>query len=212
MIAIRDALLWIMLFPVVSQAATVRWGSGTIERAADTYPYSSENSYQWTVWVEDEQHISCANFFFVKSTSGTVSITSSSFAWAACGSAFAVMNEGDVVDAVSMATGDLFSDPYGIANGNKVDEKTIPVKMDGIYLGFLTDVYLGDGSDNVRTGYGWVRIGYSNGQLVAEAAAMDLDGGPMIVGGGAFIPEPSSGLLLLIGGALLAIRRKRARK
>lgn len=57
---------------------------------------------------------------------------------------------------------------------------------------------------------GWVELGLDdNGDLTALRSAWDIDGDPIMVGG---IPEPSSGLLLLIGGALLAIRRKRARK
>ena len=44
--------------------------------------------------------------------------------------------------------------------------------------------------------------------LVIASSAIDLDGGPMIVGGGA-IPEPSSGVLLLLGTIILALRRKR---
>ena len=188
-----------------AQAATVIWGTGTIEQITT----DSFGGYQWTFWAEDQKHVSCPNFFFTRSTSGMVSITSANFAWAACSSAFAAMSEGDVVDAVSMASGNLFSDPYGMVNGNKVYEETIPIGMNGKYLGFVTDVYLDDGSGDVRPGYGWVKIGYSNGQIVVEAAAIDLDGGPMIVGGGAFIPEPSSALLLLVGGAVLGLRRRR---
>jgi len=204
---IGKQIIAVILFAGLSvssaQAAAVVWGSGTIEQITDPF-----HGYQWTFWAEDEMHESCPNFFFTRSTSGTVRITSANFAWAACGSAFAVMSEGDVVDAVSMATGNLFSDPYGIVNGDKVYEKTIPIGTDGTYLGFVTDVYLDDGSGDVRPGYGWVKIGYSNGQIVAAAAAIDLDGGPMVVGGGA-IPEPSSVLLLLVGGALLGLRRRR---
>lgn len=61
--------------------------------------------------------------------------------------------------------------------------------------------------------YGWVAISEdANGNPVAISSAIDLDGGPMIVGGGAWegaTPEPVSGLLLLLGGALLALRRRR---
>ena len=38
----------------------------------------------------------------------------------------------------------------------------------------------------------------------------DLDGGPMVVGGGAWtdgIPEPSGGVLFLVGAAMLGLRR-----
>ena len=64
--------------------------------------------------------------------------------------------------------------------------------------------------------YGWAQIGMlgdeNSGHLYMKHSAIDLDGGPMIVGGGAWdgaTPEPVSGLLLLLGGALLALRRRR---
>ena len=59
--------------------------------------------------------------------------------------------------------------------------------------------------------YGWVSLSYQYGVLSVVESAFDADGGPMIVGGGAFIPEPSSALLLLVGGAMLGLRRRRRR-
>lgn len=59
------------------------------------------------------------------------------------------------------------------------------------------------------TVYGWV--GYhidQRGQITVLSSAWDLDGGPMIVGGGSATPEPSGGLLLVLGAAALALRRK----
>lgn len=56
--------------------------------------------------------------------------------------------------------------------------------------------------------YGWVEISADeDGALRLVGSAIDIDGGPMIVGSGSATPEPSSALLLLIGGALLALRR-----
>ena len=59
--------------------------------------------------------------------------------------------------------------------------------------------------------YGWVEFGFddSNGLIVVNGA-LDLDGGPMMVGGGA-IPEPSSGLLVLLGLVALSLRRDNAK-
>ena len=53
--------------------------------------------------------------------------------------------------------------------------------------------------------YGWVELSGTD----VRASAWDLDGGPMIVGGGSAIPEPSSAQLLLVCGALLALKRRR---
>ena len=59
--------------------------------------------------------------------------------------------------------------------------------------------------------YGWVMyeiIGRDS--FMVWDYAYDLDGGPMIVGGGAYsIPEPSGGLLLVLGAAALGLRRRR---
>ncbi len=75
---------------------------------------------------------------------------------------------------------------------------------DDFYLAFV----LGDGYDRSYV-YGWVNIGVEvNGNLTLLGSAADLAGGPMIVGGGGAIPEPSSGLLLLLGWAALGLRRK----
>lgn len=57
--------------------------------------------------------------------------------------------------------------------------------------------------------YGWV--GYhidQEGQITVLSSAWDLDGGPMIVGGWSASPEPSGGLLLMLGAAMFALRRK----
>ena len=56
--------------------------------------------------------------------------------------------------------------------------------------------------------YGWYQLGYPNGELTALNSAIDLDGDSIVVGA---IPEPSSGLLLLLGVAGLALKRRRAK-
>ena len=64
--------------------------------------------------------------------------------------------------------------------------------------------------------FGWVGLsltGYAGEAfLYGWQSAIDLDGGPMIVGGGAWegdTPEPASGLLLIVGASLLVLRRRR---
>ena len=64
--------------------------------------------------------------------------------------------------------------------------------------------------------FGWIELKVdgnpTGGDISILGSALDLDGGPMVVGGGAWdgaTPEPMSGLLLLVGGALLAMRRRR---
>ena len=53
---------------------------------------------------------------------------------------------------------------------------------------------------------GWVELGLDDGgALVAIRSAWDKDGDSILIGA---IPEPSSGSLLLVGGAMLALRRR----
>ena len=83
------------------------------------------------------------------------------------------------------------------------------------YLAFCGEQLAGHSMSNLaRTGvylYGWVSLTVDeNGIPKVTGSAIDLDGGPMVVGGGAWtggIPEPTSGMLLLIGAAVLGLRR-----
>ena len=63
--------------------------------------------------------------------------------------------------------------------------------------------------------YGWMELTiYANATIELTDSAIDLDGGPMVVGGGAWeggIPEPSGGILFLLGAAALGLRRRTSR-
>ena len=103
-----------------------------------------------------------------------------------------------------------------------LDQESLGVPMDGAWYAVLPDsteglsfmVELG----NWENGQ-WVGIAHSQSYTYAELAnniiqnwsgpeATPAIGGPWIAEGYA-VPEPSSGILLLIGGGLLALRRKR---
>lgn len=76
-----------------------------------------------------------------------------------------------------------------------------------VYLAFKTIAY--DDQSNPYPVYGWVEVSVPGLEPKVLASAWDLDGGAMIVGSGA-IPEPTSGLLLILGAAALALRRSRS--
>ena len=87
-------------------------------------------------------------------------------------------------------------------------------KGTAIYLAFTSNEQYGDPQNSVY--YGWVQLGINtDGNLVAINSACDFDHGPMIVGGGAWeggIPEPSGGILFLLGAAMLGLGRGRKSK
>lgn len=77
------------------------------------------------------------------------------------------------------------------------------------------DAYLAVLLDNDMRGihaYGWIKFTVTDGgELNLVSSAIDLDGGPMLVGGGSAVPESSSGCLALLGCALLMLRRRTRR-
>ena len=82
---------------------------------------------------------------------------------------------------------------------------------DEFYLMFCVDTDY----PNLEVIYGWVQLRMEDdGTISYLHSAYDLDGGPMVVGGGVWeggIPEPSGGILFLLGLAALGLRRRTSR-
>lgn len=93
-------------------------------------------------------------------------------------------------------------DGFGVYNSIVVDAVD-----DVFYLAFKAQTFKNpDLYDKGVAAFGWVEIGVCYGELYVRSSAIALDGSQMIVGGGA-VPEPASGLLVLLGVAALALRR-----
>ena len=100
---------------------------------------------------------------------------------------------------------------------NNAEIYDVTVESDEVtYLAFCGEILSGDSMSSLaRTGvylYGWVSLTVDeNGIPKVTGSAIDLDGGPMVVGGGAWtggIPEPSSGILVLLGVTSLLLHRR----
>ena len=98
---------------------------------------------------------------------------------------------------------------YGIDDYRHIGPTEVIVQPDTIM--FLAFICKEDGLTPTNFIYGWVELGIdSDGNVIAIDSAYNLDGGPMVVGGGAWeggIPEPSGGVLFLLGAAALGLRR-----
>lgn len=79
------------------------------------------------------------------------------------------------------------------------------ITLDGtenVYLAFVAD---SSSYDGVR--YGWMELGLDeDGGLKVYSSAWDIDGDAIAVG---VVPEPTAGLLMLLGIAVLALKRAR---
>lgn len=83
---------------------------------------------------------------------------------------------------------------------------TLIENPDDFYMVFKASEVLIENGDYVEgmTWYGWVHVSVDeNLDMTLLGDGINLDGGPVTVG----IPEPSSALLLLLGCALMALRR-----
>ena len=119
--------------------------------------------------------------------------------------AFVGAEPGDVVNGAYIDTNPKrfsyarFSDVNG--DDFHADYSIILKDDESAFLAFRNETMYGS------TTYGWIELGLGEDGLVRVLhSAWDSDGDPITVGA---TPEPVSGLLLLVGGALLALRRQR---
>ena len=119
------------------------------------------------------------------------------------------VSKGDLISRASLEeAGSYFYRGNFWREGDEVAQCDYPLQLtegESVYLAVLFSGYTVPENLNVA----WMELTMdADYNLVIASSAIDLDGGPMIVGGGA-IPEPSSGVLLLLGTIILALRRKR---
>ena len=185
----------LMLVALPMQAASVYWNYLSMSRG---YPFEDGMAYAW-----DEPY-----FSFVTHVAGQNLILTATYGvFMEYAYDMGEVNKGDLIDAsyagqgwfcymsgsgeldgsdISIPLGETFYLAYTVAYGSP---------MSGAYP---------DPSSPSR--WGWVELkAEQNGELVLVRDAMSW-GDPLVVGA---IPEPAAGLLLLVGGAALALRRRR---
>ena len=109
---------------------------------------------------------------------------------------------GMIVDETSVGSADVFFAYNDEGVSSKIQTPVVGVTSADIYM----SVFLVGMDESII--YGWIEFSINDGIDITDSA-IDLDGGPMIVGGGAYsIPEPSGGLLFILGAAALGLRRR----
>ncbi len=187
--------LWLTVLMIggFANAANVVWSGGRIEYYApgENWGYDSGvQIYNWWVIVGDGD-ISVNVFMDVQSTYSSADY---SFLSKSDNDRFLVMSPGETINASTMAGAGMIGETMHVDLYNTVFVAYETLAYKDIYTPYKV--------------YGWVEFGFDNPEgLIVVNGALDMDGGPMLVGGGA-IPEPSSWVLLLLGFAGLALRRR----
>ena len=115
---------------------------------------------------------------------------------------------GDMVSDETFSSLNRIEDFYG---NDWYTGGTLVENPDDFYMAFKVSEVIWDGNDYVagETWYGWVHASIDDKlEMTLLGDGINLDGGSVMVGGGG-TPEPVSGLMLFLGGALLALRRRR---
>ncbi len=203
-------MLLLMIVPMhICHAANVHWATLTIEDRGDGNPYCVFDNYGVVNFYVGVTHDAIAQSF-------TLSFRFDEYLYGIYENILPA-REGDVVS--SATTRQLDDNQYVVHYGIDDDryffgEITGVVPNSDIYLSYICTYESSWYGENRYYYYGWVDIYLDSDGQVNAWGAFDKDGGPMIVGGGAWeggIPEPSGGMLLLIGTAVLGLRRRTIR-
>ena len=160
--------------------------------------YGGNGAYTW-IATEIYGHMENGGFY-IKQMDFSKEWIEPTFNW------WAIVIYGEIVDETTFHDAtkqvELFYSNDNYTGGTVIENP------DDFYMAFKASEVLLEGGDYVegQSWYGWVHVSIDeNLNMTLLGEGINLFGGPVTVGA---IPEPSSALLLLIGGAVLGLRRR----
>ena len=179
------------LFCLSCSASTVEWGTLTIEK------YSG--GYYCTAWPLDmDSHRS----------GDTIILTGSTYDNLAYASLWVEVFAGDVITGQGLYENETSYFAYANHTPDwdpiEFSDYSVSVsKGESIYLAVALDI----AHEGREFWTGWMELTVNeSGDVVALNSAFDRSGGSLVVGA---IPEPTHGMLLLLGLSVLGLRRRR---
>ncbi|MCQ2391422.1 MAG: PEP-CTERM sorting domain-containing protein [Kiritimatiellae bacterium] len=198
---VRNIILPIIIFCLANmgcevRAANVIWCNTKLDEALIvSYPY--DRTYFTTPnYPQLQMNAICSGLSLILS-----GVPESNLAYA---TSFTVTSSGDEITRQYFENQSSYF-TYARVSGEEQSGYSITMNPgDSVYLAFFIEY----SSSPDEWQLGWLQLSLSSDGLLTMPYVAMMDEGPLIVGGGA-IPEPSGGLLFLLGGAALALWRRR---
>ena len=173
-----------MAFAVASQAATFDWSASQVRQGWNDSTLKADGT---------------AYLFMVGVNSATEAAVASAISGATSASALATTLSGMAIGTADVTSGGISGSSSEVTQGPPATLFIAVISSDGYaYQSATQEVTAYETLGGTTVGFG------SQKSATSSASAWKNVGG----GGGGDIPEPTSGLLLLVGAGMLALRRK----
>ncbi len=200
-------------------AANVLWDCFGLSGTAATVTSEGEYCLSWRMPGENpyKGYIQYVDTYFTVSRSGTkTTLTDHAHVMSFAGLWMPVVLDSIVDQAIFDNATSLFADSLPMGEPMRQTDSVVVSGNQDVYLAFVSYWVCPDAStpsgyniDKDNPYFGWVGLNVNRGEVSLLGSYVDLDHNPVIAGKyESLIPEPSSALLLLVGGALLALRRR----